>query len=118
MARGGKKKICTGCGDELPLEMFNVDKRRPRGKCRRCHNIWNRYRITYYQFVEMLEKQDHKCLICEGNINDKAAVVDHCHSGGHVRGLLCGSCNRGLGNFRDNPEFLVNAALFLRNDIA
>ena len=32
--------------------------------------------------------------------------VDHCHSGGHVRGLLCNSCNIGLGMFKDNIESL------------
>jgi hypothetical protein len=39
--------------------------------------------------------------------------VDHCHTGGHVRGIICNECNRGLGYFRDSPNALRNAASYL-----
>ena len=41
-------------------------------------------------------------------------MVDHCHVGGEVRGLLCSNCNVGLGMFADNPEALEAAARYIR----
>jgi hypothetical protein len=32
-----------------------------------------------------------------------------------VRGLLCHNCNKGLGNFRDNIEFLESAVSYLKS---
>lgn len=40
-------------------------------------------------------------------------VVDHCHSSGEVRGLLCHNCNRALGLFKDSRENLLNAVEYL-----
>lgn len=41
------------------------------------------------------------------------ACVDHCHSSGRVRGLLCAHCNKGLGLFKDNRETLMRAIKYL-----
>jgi len=40
-------------------------------------------------------------------------AVDHCHKTGKVRGLLCNGCNKGLGLFRDNPDFLRRAVVWV-----
>ena len=80
------------------------------------------YKITYHIFVSVLEKQNYKCKICNqdldsnlGNTNIKynTAVIDHCHTTGVVRGILCNECNRGLGYFKDNKMNLYKAAEYL-----
>jgi len=42
--------------------------------------------------------------------------IDHCHNNGNVRGLLCMRCNTGLGLFLDNPNFLLNAISYLKEN--
>lgn len=77
--------------------------------------------ITIEQYDEMLRDQGGVCKIC-GEAERRAdgagrytnLSVDHCHSTGRVRGLLCSSCNRGLGFFKDRPDLIDAAAAYLR----
>lgn len=72
-------------------------------------NLWKNYKITSAQYFELLAKQNGKCAIC-GNISKQKLHVDHCHFTNKVRGLLCGSCNRGIGLFKDD-RYLLNKAI-------
>jgi len=68
------------------------------------------YGLTQQQYDAMLAEQKGRCAIC----NEKAdLVIDHDHEGGAVRGLLCYSCNIGLGFFKDRPVVLAAAAEYL-----
>lgn len=74
------------------------------------------YNLTLDAFDKMLEDQNFKCAVCEGNeTHDKHRVmaVDHCHETGKIRGLLCFKCNSALGNFNDNKQLLINAIKYL-----
>lgn len=74
------------------------------------------YGISIERYNEMLKQQNGLCAICH-NPPDKheKLVVDHNHTTGHIRGLLCKHCNWGLGNFKDSSENLTNAAKYLKN---
>jgi hypothetical protein len=63
----------------------------------------------------LLEKQNYGCAICGYKFGQKKGdiKVDHCHTKGNVRGLLCGKCNRGLGLFYDNLDLLEKAKDYL-----
>lgn len=62
--------------------------------------------------VELIRKnQNNQCAIC---LSPEPTDLDHCHTSGDVRWLLCRHCNRGLGAFRDNPDWLEKAATMLR----
>lgn len=76
-----------------------------------------RYGITVEQYEAMRLAQNNRCAICgsipsgrgpQGNLH-----VDHDHETGQVRGLLCGRCNTGLGQFRHDSRFLQKAAEYL-----
>jgi hypothetical protein len=94
-----------------------IDKNR--GKVRGTRLLRN-YGLTNDDYISMFESQIGLCSICgeqqQGVTKDGEArflCVDHCHSTGKVRELLCVKCNAGLGQFRDNPNFLTRAANYL-----
>lgn len=74
-----------------------------------------RFGITLEKYNEMRESQNYCCAICCKHETDSALdmAVDHCHSTGKVRGLLCKDCNAGLGHFKDNIDFLKSAIQYL-----
>jgi hypothetical protein len=83
-----------------------------RDRARRLHRT---YGLSVEDFEEAERRQDGKCLICGTAPN--RLYVDHDHSTGRVRGLLCSECNLGLGKFKDNPDVLLTAAQYLRNSV-
>lgn len=70
-----------------------------------------RHRLSWGRYYEMLAIQGGVCKICLDPFD--AEHIDHDHSTGAVRGILCRRCNVGLGLFRDNPALLVAAAKYL-----
>jgi hypothetical protein len=92
---------------------------------KRHNNLMKNYGISLDDYLELLKTQNGVCAICkqpETKINRHGTLqplcVDHCHINGHVRGLLCSSCNLGIGNLKDNIEYLLNAVEYLRRDNA
>lgn len=77
---------------------------------RRAHERKKKYGITAEQVGIKFALQLGRCELCPQEITDASLQVDHCHSSGGVRGLLCAPCNWGLGNFRDDPARLRAAA--------
>lgn len=65
--------------------------------------------------ADQIREHHGYCEICggEGDGRWKQLNVDHCHATNVFRGLLCSNCNRGIGMFKDNPDFLRKAALYL-----
>lgn len=70
-----------------------------------------KYGISLDQFFTMVELQGGVCAICSRV--PKRWSIDHCHSTGKVRGLLCTTCNSGLGFFRDDTDVLHTAIGYL-----
>ena len=71
------------------------------------------YGINYEQILQKLEGQNNKCFICKEKITPETLHIDHNHKNNKVRGLLCGCCNKGLGQFKDNTQYLSNAIIYL-----
>lgn len=83
----------------------------------RKRSLKSRYKITPEEYDEMLLVQNGCCAICGKHKSEfkKRLHVDHDHSNGKVRGLLCWGCNGGLGLFKDNLINIQNAANYLNN---
>lgn len=69
--------------------------------------------VSIQSYLATLKSQNNACAICLEGFDKMSPHIDHCHSTGRFRGLLCANCNRGLGMFKDKPLRLVNAALYL-----
>ena len=131
---------CNKCKEAKPLSAFYKDSSRPQGhgyRCKPCHNKSNpggkakyqqphvydrdaflvrKYGITAMQYAEMLFLQGGVCKICRRDGGDRKLRVDHNHETGEVRGLLCHSCNTGIGLLQDDPEVLQAAIDYLRGN--
>jgi len=77
-----------------------------------------KYGITPEQYIELFNKQEGKCIICNKHQIEfkKALGVDHDHKTGKIRGLLCNDCNLGIGYLKDNIIFLQKAIDYLNNN--
>lgn len=89
-------------------------KAHPEAKHR--YMLKERYRISQTTYDRMLANQAGMCAICgstEPGAKARHLAVDHCHESGDIRGLLCISCNSGLGQFKDNLDVMRNAVRYL-----
>lgn len=126
----GKQRTCKGCqkarnaqwARDNPERRAEID-RRSKAKADktavaervRRQNYRQSYGITIEQYDEMLAAQGGLCAICRGECpTGKRLGVDHCHETGKVRGLLCKSCNTGIGSLADSIECLEAALAYLR----
>lgn len=84
----------------------------------RDRRIKNKYNLSPEETEAMLRSQGNACAVCVTKFGEekiKTPRVDHDHSTGHVRGLLCHNCNVAIGLMDDQPRFFDLAAQYLRS---
>lgn len=126
-------KVCLTCGLEKPITEFHKqatkkDPERRKPHCRSCwskvrrdrtpehnrrYNLKKFYGITPEEYDKILREQGGTCSICHGTETVGRLAVDHCHSTGRVRGLLCTNCNQAIGKLKDDSQLLRNAINYL-----
>lgn len=72
--------------------------------------------ITVDEFWNMYDSQNGKCPICLQDIAAEDSAIDHNHETGKIRGILCKSCNRGIGLLKDSADVLESAFKYLSKD--
>lgn len=112
---------CSMCQREEGREYYktnraarlNYAKRRPKLLYRKNH-LRTRYGCSLEDYELLLKKQKGVCAICKQKCKTKPSLgVDHCHTTGEIRGLLCATCNPALGLFKDSPKLLLAAIRYL-----
>ncbi|MDE2101177.1 MAG: hypothetical protein KGL39_28270 [Patescibacteria group bacterium] len=115
------EKWCQRCQQFKALTLFHKHQRTIDGisntckQCQRNSNLRTNFGITLAEHDALLEQQANACAICLVPFSS-SPCVDHDHTqpkGQCVRGLLCQSCNKGLGVFLDDPVRLRQAADYL-----
>lgn len=118
---GGKaQRYCSSqCRQRVLAKRWRHRNAERRHLLNRKHRL-KRHNLAFEDYLDLYERQQAKCAICGGT--DPGSThgrkrryfsVDHCHTTGKVRGLLCDKCNLGLGAFADKPERLYSAAQYL-----
>lgn len=122
---------CAGCGPDSPIVYKSSNKhwrcrvgnRRSTPESRYARQLRFTYGLDTNDYDRLLAEQGGSCAICDRPCaSGRRLAVDHDHAccptrscGKCVRGLLCGTCNRSLGGFRDDPELLLRAVAYLAN---
>jgi len=120
----GRKPTCKVCDNRKQRKLRRrkdplVGNRPKLYNSKREERIFKKYGIRDFQYDEMFIEQKGKCKICnclksdDRNGRHKHFAIDHCHKTNKVRGLLCMSCNTGIGHLADNKDFLKNAIAYL-----
>lgn len=120
------QQTCRICGVSKLLSEFHFrkDNGKHRTECKSCRNTKEavrRYSTTVEDIDRLREQQNNCCAICGTHADDishstftvNPLVIDHCHKTGHIRGMLCPTCNAGLGHFKDDPVLLIAAAEYV-----
>lgn len=118
---GLKARTCNTCGEYKQPDEFHVISHKGSAHgvqvyktCKSCektrkldNHLQNTYGITLADFNRMNEEQNGKCFLCGNPPSGKSErlVVDHCHTTGSVRKLLCVTCNVQLAKFEADPSF-------------
>lgn len=120
------KKGCNECKESKQGTEFSTCKENTdglRGVCKEC-TTWRvkktKYGIGKKEYHSMLKEQKGCCKICKTEKYSKLGqdhnhfAIDHCHTTGKVRGLLCDACNKALGLLEDNTEYIENALNYIQ----
>lgn len=106
--------------NEAHLKEYRKQYHKNNKETSRGRNVKRYFGITLEQEKEMMIKQNGKCKICERVFKDDRAgnrrCIDHCHTTNKIRGLLCMTCNMGIGNFNDSKELLLKSIEYLNDD--
>lgn len=100
---------------EKDRQYYRERKKQDPDFLRRKH-LKNEYNISLEDYAELFYKQNGVCAICGKTQKGKPLFVDHDHSSGKIRGLLCGICNTALGGFRDKIVLLQEAIKYLNKN--
>lgn len=111
----GFSSACRPCVRKSD-KIRNIRDKEKRRKAHKFVNVKRKYGLTKNEWEIILNSQQNGCAICRKIFDHyKDIHVDHCHSTGKVRGLLCNKCNFALGLLCDDPKIIDSAARYLRD---
>lgn len=115
-AKNGVSAWCRDCTKRVASEKQKADKDGVKVRNRKS-KLKRAFGLTLEQYDDMLKAQGCRCALCGSDFPGGRGrfVVDHCHTTGRIRGLLCNLCNVGLGALRESPSLLSKAIEYLED---
>jgi len=80
----------------------------------RDRRLWAQYRLSSTEYAALVEMQKGLCAICLDPLTDKAHV-DHRYRDRKIRGVLCHSCNVGIGHLKESKEIMLRAIEYVQD---
>lgn len=132
--KGGLTTVCRECHKVYTRQPSELEKSRKRQREYRMKNrgrikknkIKSAYGLSKPEYIQLFEDQNYECGVCSTKITPftKLAHVDHVHVDGYkkfaadekkkyVRGMLCSTCNAGIGMLGDDVDVVLRAARYL-----
>jgi len=116
-------KVCTQCKVNKKDGEFSKHSAGIRGLqsyCKDCgaDNVHKgRYGISITERNLLIKAQDNKCKCCGDELSDESKHIhlDHDHSNGNIRGVVCRACNLAVGWVNDCPERAWKVLKYLEN---
>lgn len=132
------KPVCSTCGKSKALRFMSATP----WLCRSCsreisrikrqerypesikaskwaHHLMRKFGITVEEYEHIWQSQNKRCALCQRECSEDIRGfrphLDHCHTTGKIRSILCINCNNGLGSFKDSPALLRIAATYLES---
>ena len=83
-------------------------------KCSTRAQALGKFGLTPVSYAEMVLRQGGRCASCGDEFQGRLLThVDHCHTTGAVRGLLCQGCNVAIGHLAESPDRARRVASYL-----
>lgn len=112
--KSGISGICKEC-TKIQAKLYRLSHKDIIRAGKRVDKLKRRFGLTPKMYDQMLENQNYCCAIC--GIHrvklSKNMAVDHDHSTGVVRALLCSSCNTSLGQLKEDVQILENMIAYI-----
>jgi hypothetical protein len=118
--QGHSAKYCLTCRKHKWRTGVGFDRPSNSARARKNNSLKTTYGITIEQFEALYAQQNGECAICgthkslEFKRMKDSLVVDHDHQTNAVRGLLCQTCNSGMGQLKDSVDLLEKAIHYLK----
>lgn len=108
-----RNSLCKSCSRKSVKKWQKENPVKVKSGCKRA-DLKRLYGLTQEQKDRLISEQKGKCPICENSIISNACV-DHDHTSGKIRGILCKKCNFALGSLGDSYHNAQRAANYLKS---
>jgi Recombination endonuclease VII len=116
----GHRSECKSCW-KIKTDAYTAANKPRLAYLHKMKNIEKKYTITREDYAMRLLTQEHCCAICrspfEGNTGSRSPSVDHNHTTGLVREIICNGCNAAIGMMDERPTRLRAAAAYLEKHL-